>query len=97
LKPERPASTLADARGRPNDRAQALVPAIRSVLEDAIRAGGSTLKDYRNAGGGEGAFQESFAVYDREGEPCSRPGCRGTVRRKVLGGRATFACGRCQR
>ncbi len=97
LKPERPAGTIADARGRPNDRAHALVPAIRSVLEDAIRAGGSTLKDYRNADGGEGAFQENFAVYDRAGERCARPACGGTIRRKVICGRATFACSRCQR
>lgn len=97
LKPGRAAHTLADARGRPTERAHALVPAIRTVLEDAIRAGGSTLKDYRNAGGGEGAFQESFAVYDRDGAPCARTGCGGRIRRSVISGRATYACSRCQR
>lgn len=97
LSPTRAARFLSDARGRPTDRARALVPAITSVLEQAIAAGGSTLRDYRHADGERGAFQESFAVYDRDGAACVRPGCDGVVRRMVHSGRATYACTRCQR
>ena len=101
LSPNRRASSLArQGRGNaviPTERAQRLVPAIRSVLEDAIHAGGSTLRDYRNADGDLGYFQHNFAVYGREGEPCLTPGCRGIVRRTVQGGRSTFYCGVCQR
>lgn len=97
LSPTRASGCLADAKGRPTERAERLVPAIRDVLEDAIRAGGSTLRDYRAADGALGYFQHSFSVYDREGEPCLRPGCGGSVRRIVQGGRSTFYCPRCQR
>ncbi|HPG88813.1 MAG TPA: bifunctional DNA-formamidopyrimidine glycosylase/DNA-(apurinic or apyrimidinic site) lyase [Hyphomicrobium sp.] len=97
ISPDRAARFLSDGRGRPTDRAYALVPAITSVLEQAIAAGGSTLKDYRHADGERGAFQESFAVYDRDGAPCPRPGCAGVIRRTVHTGRATYACSRCQR
>jgi formamidopyrimidine-DNA glycosylase len=64
---------------------------------DAIRAGGSTLRDYKRADGTSGLFQNEFSVYGREGERCLRPGCGGTVRRKVQGGRSTFYCAACQR
>ncbi len=97
LSPNRSASSLAKKSGRPTERAERLVPAIRSVLEAAITAGGSTLRNYRNANGDLGYFQHSFAVYGREGERCLTPGCRGTVRRTVQGGRSTFYCGVCQR
>lgn len=97
LSPDRGARSLSDRREKATDRARRLVPAITSVLEKAISAGGSTLRDYRQADGSSGAFQESFAVYGREGEPCLRPGCGGTIRRKVHSGRATFYCPKCQR
>ena len=97
LSPNRAAACLADAKGRPTMRAERLVPAIRDCLVDAIRAGGSTLRDYRAADGALGYFQHSFAVYGRAGEPCIRAGCGGTVRRAVQGGRSTFYCSRCQR
>ncbi|MEM9009709.1 MAG: bifunctional DNA-formamidopyrimidine glycosylase/DNA-(apurinic or apyrimidinic site) lyase [Pseudomonadota bacterium] len=74
-----------------------LAEAIRAVLEDAIAAGGSSLRDYRQADGELGYFQHAFAVYGREGEPCRRDGCRGTIRRIVQSGRSTFYCPRCQR
>jgi formamidopyrimidine-DNA glycosylase len=73
------------------------VPSLRAVLEDAIKAGGSTLRDYRHADGALGEFQHAFAVYGREGKPCPRKGCGGIVRRIVQGGRSTFYCPRCQR
>ncbi len=97
LSPKRGAATISDKNGKPNDRARALVKAIRAVLEDAIKAGGSTLRDYRHADGELGYFQHSFAVYGREGQPCQRKGCGGTVRRIVQAGRSTFYCPRCQR
>jgi formamidopyrimidine-DNA glycosylase len=97
LNPKRAASALARRGGKPTEHAGRLVVAIREVLEAAIEAGGSTLRDYRHADGSLGYFQHSFAVYGREGEACARPGCGGTVRRIVQGGRSTFYCGRCQR
>ena len=97
LSPQREAAVLARAGGRPGPGTGRLVGAIREVLQAAISAGGSTLRDYRAADGGLGYFQHQFAVYGREGEPCARPGCGGIVRRIVQGGRSTFYCPRCQR
>ena len=73
----------------------ALAAAIPAVLEEAIRAGGSTLKDFAAPDGELGYFSKQFDVYDREGEPCR--GCDGKVRRIVQGGRSTFYCPSCQR
>jgi formamidopyrimidine-DNA glycosylase len=78
-------------------RATALVPAIRSVLSDAIAAGGSSLKDYRQTDGELGYFQHSFAVYGREGEPCRKEECKGMIKRIVQSGRSSFYCPKCQR
>lgn len=75
----------------------ALAQAIRDVIAEAIRAGGSSLRDHVQVDGSLGYFQHSFSVYDREGEPCLRPGCGGTVARIVQGGRSTFYCPSCQR
>src|SRR5690606_40710737 len=97
LSARRPASRLGNAAGGPTERAERLVQAIRSALKDAIDAGGSTLRDYRQADGTVGAFQHTFSVYGREGEPCLTPGCRGIVQRIVQGGRSTFYCSKCQR
>lgn len=74
-----------------------LVMAIRTVLEAALEAGGSTLQDFRNAQGQPGYFQHSFSVYDREGEACRSPGCGGRVARLVQAGRSSFFCPACQR
>ena len=71
--------------------------AVRTVLTEAIEAGGSTLRDFRAADGGSGNFQHRFAVYDREGEACPTPGCKGTIRRIVQSGRSTFFCPVCQK
>ncbi|WP_010141586.1 bifunctional DNA-formamidopyrimidine glycosylase/DNA-(apurinic or apyrimidinic site) lyase [Oceanicola sp. S124] len=78
-------------------RLAALVPIIRQVLLDAIEAGGSSLKDFRQADGELGYFQHSFDVYGREGAPCRTEGCAGSIRRLVQSGRSSFYCPQCQR
>jgi formamidopyrimidine-DNA glycosylase len=78
-------------------RISGLVEAIGAVLEDAIAAGGSTLRDYAGADGALGYFQHAFQVYGREHQPCLRPDCGGSIRRIVQGGRSTFYCPVCQR
>jgi formamidopyrimidine-DNA glycosylase len=97
LRPSAPASRLADRRGLPTPKAEALVAAIRGVLGEALEAGGSSLRDYRHTDGELGYFQKAHQVYDRAGEPCLRTGCGGIIRRVVQGGRSSFHCPRCQR
>jgi formamidopyrimidine-DNA glycosylase len=92
LAPTRIAASAATPR-----RSEDLACAIRAVLNEAIAAGGSTLRDYARTDGELGYFQHAFAVYGREGEPCSKAGCGGTVRRIVQSGRSTFYCPRCQK
>ncbi|MCQ0091851.1 bifunctional DNA-formamidopyrimidine glycosylase/DNA-(apurinic or apyrimidinic site) lyase [Roseovarius sp. M141] len=91
ISPRRKAGHISARRGA------ALVPIIRDVLRDAIEAGGSSLRDFRQADGELGYFQHSFDVYGREGQPCRRDGCDGTVGRIVQSGRSSFYCGKCQR
>ena len=91
ISPKRIAATI------PGERAKRLVPAIKKILEAAIESGGSTLRDYAKADGSLGYFQHRFAVYDREGEPCRRKGCKGTIKRIVQAGRSTFYCSVCQK
>ena len=76
---------------------QALVPTIREVLAEAIEAGGSSLRDFRQANGELGYFSKHFQVYDREGDACETPGCKGTITRTVQSGRSSFWCPSCQR
>jgi formamidopyrimidine-DNA glycosylase len=97
LDPKRPASVLANARGGPTRAAGALARAIHGVLEEAIEAGGSTLRDHRQTDGSLGYFQHTFSVYDREGRLCPRPGCGGTIARITQSGRSTFYCPVCQK
>jgi formamidopyrimidine-DNA glycosylase len=95
ISPRREAQTI------PGARATRLVPAIKAVLEEAIGAGGSSLRDYVRADGELGRFQDRFSVYDREGQPCPlcpgpEAGCAG-VSRIVQSGRSSFYCARTQR
>lgn len=78
------------------DEAERLAGAIRTVLGEAIAAGGSSLRDHRQTNGELGYFQHAFRVYDREGEPCPSPRCRGIIERSVQAGRSTFWCSACQ-
>lgn len=97
LSPRRLAATLATKKGESTDHALRLVNAIHTVLNQAIRAGGSSISDHRLTSGELGYFQHSFGVYDREGEKCQTKGCGGMVRRFVQNGRSTFWCPKCQK
>ena len=97
LSPRRTASSVASRNSGPTEHSRRLAEAIRSVIADAIAAGGSSLKDYVRADGSLGYFQHTFNVYDREGQPCRKEGCSGTINRIVQGGRSTFHCPACQR
>ena len=105
LSPRRLAATLATkagqrkgvAGGEPTDHARRLVDAIHAVLNEAIKAGGSSLRDHRQTSGELGYFQHSFQVYDREGEKCQTAGCGGIVKRFTQNGRSTFWCPKCQK
>jgi formamidopyrimidine-DNA glycosylase len=96
LSPRRSAGSIAGAPGKSTPRADRLAEAIRTVIAAAIAAGGSSLRDYRRADGSLGYFQHSFDVYGREGEPCHRKSCGGTIARIVQSGRSTFYCRACQ-
>ena len=97
LSPRRLAATLATKKGETTDHARRLVEAIHAVLNQAIKAGGSSLRDHRQTTGELGYFQHSFQVYDREGEKCQSKGCGGIVRRFNQNGRSTFWCPKCQK
>src|SRR6266566_7432018 len=101
LSPKRLASTIADRKGTPNERAERLVDGIKAVLTQAIKDGGSSLRDHRLTDGELGMFQHHFRVYDRAGEPCRTQGeargCGGTIKRIVQSGRSTFYCPICQK
>lgn len=97
LSPTRAAGTIAEGGRKGMEACERLATAIRSVIADAIEAGGSSLRDYVHADGSLGYFQHAFSVYDREGEACRKPGCKGHVERIVQSGRSTFHCAACQR
>ncbi len=89
-------SPLTKAGNLSRHQVNSLVPAIRDVLNAAIRSGGSSLKDHRQTSGELGYFQHSFQVYDREDQPCSKADCKGIVQRITQAGRSTFHCPKCQ-
>jgi formamidopyrimidine-DNA glycosylase len=91
LSPKRVARTVAGTR------AARLAMAVRETLADAIKAGGSSLRDYVQASGELGYFQHAWRVYDREGDKCPTSGCKGRIRRIVQSNRSTFYCPACQR
>ena len=91
ISPRRKAKNISE------NKIDSLVIAIRIVLQDAINAGGSTLKDHLQTTGEMGYFQHQFRVYSREGEKCMKKSCSGIIKRIIQSGRSTFFCGRCQR
>jgi formamidopyrimidine-DNA glycosylase len=97
VSPTRPGATLVRADGKATTALSRLPAAIRAVLEAALAAGGSSLRDHRQADGSLGYFQHSFRVYDREGASCPTPGCAGGIERIVQSGRSTFYCPHCQK
>lgn len=97
LAPDRAAGSIVTTRGGATAACDRLAAAVRAVIAEAIEAGGSSLRDYVHADGALGYFQHRFAVYDREGEPCAKPGCDSVVLRTVQSGRSTFYCPSCQR
>jgi formamidopyrimidine-DNA glycosylase len=90
ISPFKPSGGIAKKRLAP------LTTAIKEVLAEAVEVGGSSLKDFAAADGALGYFQHRFRVYDREGEPCPTPGCKGVIAREVQAGRSTFFCPVCQ-
>ena len=91
IHPTRMAGSISKQRIAP------LANEIVATLGEAIEAGGSSLRDYRQADGELGYFQHSFKVYGREGEACVTQGCKASIRRIVQSGRSTFYCPKCQR
>jgi formamidopyrimidine-DNA glycosylase len=96
ISPKLLAGKLVKTKG-PDPRLAELVRHIRDILNEAIKAGGSTLQDFQSTTGEKGAFQQRFLVYDREGENCSSPGCASVIKRIVQSGRSTFYCPTCQK
>ena len=97
LSPLRKAGTLATKSGKPTKKAEELTLAIRNVLQKAIEAGGSSLRDHKQTDGTLGYFQHSFQVYDQAGKTCKIQSCTGTIARIVQNGRSTFYCPACQK
>jgi formamidopyrimidine-DNA glycosylase len=97
LSPRRASGSIVRKDGSPTSRAVKLTEEIRLVLQEAIEAGGSTLRDFAHADGSLGYFQHRFKVYDREGDACCDAKCSGAVERIVQSGRSTFFCASCQR
>lgn len=91
ISPKRLANSVA------GKRADRLVPVVKDVLDAAIAAGGSSLRDYVQATGELGYFQHAWDAYDREGETCRRKDCDGVIQRIVQSGRSTFYCPKHQR
>jgi formamidopyrimidine-DNA glycosylase len=96
LSPKRQAQTLAGRTAPTRRRTAQLQSTIQAVLEQAIVAGGSSLRDYRHADGTRGEFQNAFTVYGRAGQPCTKVGCGGTITRITQAQRSTYYCPDCQ-
>lgn len=96
IDPACPVGNLVRADGKPKKALELLAPTIVQVLNQAIAAGGSTLKDFKHADGELGYFQHRFKAYGREGERCLASDCKGTIARIVQAGRSTFYCPNCQ-
>ncbi len=96
IHPKTPIKSLIDKNNKPDERLEILVPAIISILNQAIKAGGSSLKDFTNANGEQGYFQHSFDVYGRTNQPCNKENCSGIIKKITQSGRSSFYCDKCQ-
>jgi formamidopyrimidine-DNA glycosylase len=96
INPKLPVHKLVKKDAKATKKLETLVPAIVQILNEAIKAGGSTLKDFSNSDGKEGYFQHSFDVYGREGLNCNNPSCSSKITRISQSGRSTFYCQNCQ-
>ena len=74
-----------------------LIQNSKKVLKNAIKKGGSSIKDFKNVDGKEGNFQDNFYVYLRENLKCKKTSCRGKIKKKVISNRSTFFCNLCQK
>lgn len=97
LSPTRQAGSLVKKNGKAGRYCEPLAIEIRDVIQRAIQAGGSSLRDHRQADGSLGYFQHSFKVYDQEGKACAKSTCNGVIARIVQSGRSTFYCPKCQK
>lgn len=97
LSPTRIAGSIVKQNGKAGRHCEPLAQEIRDVIQRAIKAGGSSLKDHRQTDGSLGYFQHSFKVYDQEGKPCAKTSCNGVIARIVQSGRSTFYCPKCQK
>ena len=97
LLPTRKAGSITTKTGKATVKTRELADHIRDIISQAIKAGGSSLRDHRQTDGSLGYFQHSFDVYDRENEPCKRDGCGSKIKRMTQSGRSTFYCAKCQR
>lgn len=97
LLPTRKAGSITTKAGKATAKTRELADHIRDIISEAIKAGGSSLRDHRQTDGSLGYFQHSFDVYDREDEPCKRDGCGSEIKRMTQSGRSTFYCAKCQR
>ncbi|MBL1419341.1 MAG: bifunctional DNA-formamidopyrimidine glycosylase/DNA-(apurinic or apyrimidinic site) lyase [Alphaproteobacteria bacterium] len=97
IDPTKPASILATKADKPTKVCILLVPIVKDILAEAIKAGGSTLNDYRQTDGNLGYFQHRFVAYGREGEDCVTDNCKAQIIRIVQSGRSTFYCPSCQK
>lgn len=97
LSPTREARTLVRKNGQPTRKLERLVDEVKSVINEAIASGGSTLNDFASVDGTLGYFSHQFTVYGREDNPCLKEGCGGVIERITQSNRSTFLCPRCQR
>ena len=97
INPKTPAYKLVNKGGKPSKKLDLFVDEIKSVLDRAIQAGGSTLNDYAAPDGSLGYFPHQFKVYGKEGEPCQSQTCDSLIERITQGGRSTFLCPTCQK
>ena len=79
------------------DQCTRIISGSKTVLQKAIKDGGSSIRDFKNTDGNKGGFQDKFKVYGREGLNCKRKGCEGIILKRMISNRSTFFCNTCQK